>query len=430
MTLGTAANQKTEARPATRVRYWVIFFAMTLAIITYVDRVCMSLAAPEIQKEFGLTDFQKGLLFSAFALAYGLFEIPTGWMGDRFGVRKVLMRIVVWWSFFTMLSGWARNYTVMLLTRFMFGAGEAGAFPNMTKMFSVWLPRAEQTMAQGWMWLAARWGGAFTPLLVALFIQYYSWRTAFISFGFLGIIWAFFFYVWYKDNPADNKKINKEELSLLPKPEENVAREPIPWNRILARKDIWLLWFQFLSQLRCLFLHHLAAYIPAGLSWNNLTKGAFLSGFPLFFGGIGSLVCGYLLGWLVRKIGVAGKARKRMASIGFTGASFFLAASAFIGNPVWAMVAMGCSSFCNDLVMPPSWTACSDMGGRFCGTLSGSMNMVGQFANVAMPALTGCFLGSLGLSWPVIICISAGIYFLGGICWLFIESDQPIDLNQ
>ena len=119
MTSDKSEYQKVGDAPSTYVRYWVIFFPMTLAIITYIDRVCMSQAAPEIQKEFGLSDFQKGLLFSAFALAYGLFEIPTGWMGDRFGVRKVLMRIVVWWSLFTMFTGWARNYIVLLITRFM-----------------------------------------------------------------------------------------------------------------------------------------------------------------------------------------------------------------------------------------------------------------------------------------------------------------------
>lgn len=426
MTSDKTEYQKVGDTPGTHVRYWVIFFAMTLAIITYVDRVCMSQAAPEIQKEFGLTDFQKGLLFSVFSLAYGLFEIPTGWMGDRFGVRKVLMRIVLWWSLFTMLTGWARNYIVLLATRFMFGVGEAGAFPNMTKMFAVWLPRREQTMAQGWMWLAARWGGAFTPLLVAFFIETYSWRISFIFFGLLGIVWAIAFHFWYKDKPADHKKISIKELSILPRPEENVA-PAVPWERILARKDVWLLWFQFfcLNYGACFYITWLPTYL---LDYRRTTirEGAFLSGFPLFFGGIGSLVCGYLLAWLVRRMGLAGKARKTMAVTGFAGASCFLAFSAFIGDPRWAMVAMGCSSFCNDLVMPPSWTACSDMGGRFCGTLSGSMNMVGQLANVAMPALTGLFLESMGLPWPTIICISACIYFLGGICWLFIESDRAI----
>jgi MFS family permease len=415
-------------RPMTRVRYGVIFFAMTLAVITYIDRVCMSQAAPAIQEEFGLTDFQKGLLFSAFALAYGIFEIPTGWMGDRFGVRKILMRIVLWWSVFTMLTGCVRGYITMLITRFLFGAGEAGAFPNMTKMFAVWLPQSERTMAQGWIWLAARWGGAFTPLLVIWFLKYYSWRSAFIVFGLLGVVWAAAFWLWYRDDPAQKSKISKSELAILPKPEENVARIPVPWKRILERKDVWLLWFQFfcLNYGACFYITWLPTYLLEHRG-ATLEKGAFLAGFPLFFGGIGSLVCGYVLAYLVRRMGAAGRARRWMAAAGFTGASAFLAMSAFIGSPTLAMVAMGCSSFCNDLVMPPSWTACSDMGGVFCGTLSGSMNMAGQLANVVMPALTGVMLGTMGCSWPMIICISAGIYFLGAVCWMFIESDRKIE---
>lgn len=416
------SNQK-----KTHVRYGVIFFAMTLAVITYIDRVCMSLAAPEIQNEFSLSDTQKGLLFSAFALAYGVFEIPTGWLGDRFGVRKVLMRIVLWWSIFTMLTGCARTYIIMLITRFMFGAGEAGAFPNMTRMFAVWLPKSERVTAQGWMWLAARWGGAFTPLLVALFISWYSWRVAFLTFGLLGIVWAFSFYFWYKDNPADHPKISSQELELLPKKVELEVHETVPLKKLLINRDVVLLWVQFfcLNYGACFYITWLPTYL-IDYRGTTLEKGAFLSGFPLFFGGIGSLVCGYLLAYLIRQIGVASHARRYMGIVGFIGASGFLAASAFIASPVLAMIAMGCSSFCNDLVMPPSWSACSDLGGKFCGTVSGSMNMVGQLANVAMPVLTGCMLGGLGFKWPIIICISAGIYFLGAICWVFIKSDRPI----
>src|SRR5579863_4764860 len=141
----------------TRVRYWVIVFAVALAVITYIDRVCISQAAGSIQHELGLSKVQMGWIFTAFGLAYALFEMPGGYLGDWMGPRKVLMRIVIWWSFFTAATGWAWNFSSIVVTRFLFGAGEAGCFPNVTKAFSTWLPQEEKERAQSIMWLSARW---------------------------------------------------------------------------------------------------------------------------------------------------------------------------------------------------------------------------------------------------------------------------------
>src|SRR6185436_6592170 len=154
--------------PPTRVRYWVIVFAVTLAMIQYLDRVSISSAAavPAIRRDLGLTEVQMGWVFSAFALAYAIFDIPGGYLGDWMGPRKVLMRVVVWWSFFTAATGWAWSYASILITRFLFGAGEAGCFPNLTKVFTTWLPPTERVRAQGILWMSARWGGAFSPLIV------------------------------------------------------------------------------------------------------------------------------------------------------------------------------------------------------------------------------------------------------------------------
>src|SRR4029077_17608928 len=172
---------------ATRARYWVIVFAITLAVIQYIDRVAISQAMPEIARVLNFSDNQQGLVFSAFTFAYALFEIPTGWLGDKIGPRKVLMRVVLWWSFFTAATGWAWNYASMVVIRFLFGAGEAGCFPNLTKAFSLWLPIRDRTRAQALMWMGARWGGASAPLLVVLVMAFVSWRMAFLIFAMLGL---------------------------------------------------------------------------------------------------------------------------------------------------------------------------------------------------------------------------------------------------
>src|SRR4051812_29499656 len=173
----SSANRGYER--ATKVRYWVVFFAVVLAIITYIDRVALSQAAPQISKDLGLSKTQMGWVFFCFLTAYALFEIPSGFLGDRLGPRTVLMRIVVSWSVFVAATGRAFNLISLLIVQTLFGAGEAGAFPNIAKAFSVWLPAEERVRAQGIVWLSARWGGAFTPSIVFLILQLVSWRNAF-----------------------------------------------------------------------------------------------------------------------------------------------------------------------------------------------------------------------------------------------------------
>ena len=206
-----------------------------------------------------------GYIFSAFAVAYALFEIPGGWMGDWMGPRKVLMRIVIWWSAFTAATGFMWNFSSMYVARFMFGAGEAGCFPNLTKAFTAWLPNNERTRAQGIMWMFARWGGAFTPPLVILTFQWVSWRWAFVIFGAIGVIWAVFFYAWFRDNPSEHKSVNAAELALL-KGNEDLAsgHGNVPWGKLIrSRSYLAALGAVLLPFLSLVLLHHLVADIPA-----------------------------------------------------------------------------------------------------------------------------------------------------------------------
>src|SRR5690242_3558571 len=200
--MATQSTLRSVAQP-TKVRYWVVVFAMTLSVITYIDRVCISQAMPTMSKELGFGPVEVGWAFTAFGWAYAMCEIPGGYLGDRFGPRSVLMRIVLWWSFFTAATGWAWNFASLVCTRFFFGAGEAGCFPNLTKAFTTWLPERERVRAQGIMWLSARWGGAFTPPLVALVMAFVGWRHSFEIFGLIGVVWAIVFFRWYRNDPRD-----------------------------------------------------------------------------------------------------------------------------------------------------------------------------------------------------------------------------------
>lgn len=438
---------------ATRTRYWVIVFAITLAIIQYIDRVCISQAAPSISQDLGLSAKQMGYVFSAFTFAYALFEIPTGWLGDMIGARKVLMRVVLWWSLFTAVTGLAWNHASMVVTRFLFGAGEAGCFPNLTKAFSTWLPKNDRTRAQSLMWMGARWGGASAPLLVVLVMAFVSWRIAFLIFALLGLVWAIIFYWWYRDNPREHKSVNAAELELLKENEQNVhGHGNVPWKKLASRPTVWLLgaqyfclsygWYFYVTWLPTYLkdvrgmeiksnavMNWLAGILEGSLNPEMTLKilAAILAGIPLLFGGFGSLIAGIISSRLIARTGRVTLVRRTFGFIGLTGAAALLMTSFYVKDPLLAMLSMGLASFFNDTTLPGSWTTCMDVGGKYAGTVSGSMNMLGNFGGMAGPIVVGYVLDFTNHNWQLAFAISAVIYFLGALCWLFIDPVTPLE---
>jgi ACS family glucarate transporter-like MFS transporter len=413
----------------TRVRYWVIVFAVALAVITYIDRVCISQAAPLITKDLNFSREEMGWVFSAFVFAYSLFEIPGGYLGDRMGARRVLMRIVVWWSVFTAATGFAWNFLSMAVTRFMFGAGEAGCFPNLTKSFTTWLPQEERVRAQGILWMSARWGGAFTPLLVMQVLRWMNWRQAFMTFGAIGMVWAILFFRWYRDNPRENKSVNAAELRIIEQSQHLAGSHgPFPWREFIGSRQVWLLCIQYfcLSYGWYFYITWLPTYLHEARHL-SLDNGALLSTLPLFLGGCGSFVCGILYPVVNRWTGDVGKSRRLMACAGFTGATGFLLVSSTLQDATWAMIAMGVASFSNDLVMPGSWAACMDVGGKYAGTLSGTMNMMGNLGGFVSPLVIAYILTHTNNNWAMTFYVSAAVYFAGIFFWLFLDPVTPLE---
>ena len=412
----------------TRVRYWVIVFAVTLAVITYIDRVAMSFAATDIRRDLSMDSVKMGYVFTAFGWAYALFEMPGGYLGDWMGPRKVLMRIVLWWSFFTAAIGWTWNFVSITATEFLFGAGEAGCFPNLTKAFTTWLPHRERVRAQGYMWLAARWGGAFTPPLVAWVMKQVGWRHTFQIFGSLGVIWGALFYRWYRDNPLQNPKLNQAERDLLRESSKHASGHGnVPWGRLLSSPNAWLLCCQYfcLSYGWYFYITWLPTYLREGRHIAVLTS-AWLSVVPLFLGGLGNPASVFIASRLVRINGSVAFTRKIVATIGFAGAAGFLVLSTRIQNPELAMLSIGFASFCNDLVMPGAWGSAMDIGGTYAGTLSGAMNMWGNIGGALAPLMIGYILHWTNANWNLTFYVSAVIYLLGIVCWAFMDPVTPI----
>jgi len=422
-------------------RYWVVVFAITLAILSYIDRVALSQSAPRVQRELNLSDQEMGLIFSAFALAYALFEIPGGFMGDWLGPKKVLIRIVLWWSVFTAGRGLVWNFWSMWIGQAMFGAGEAGCFPNLTKMFSVWLPKHERVRMQGFMWMFARWGGAFTPLLVlAVFgmVESFgvssatSWRYAFMVFGAMGLVWIGAFALWFRDDPAKHPGVNAGELALL----QNVrglggGHSDVPWGKMIRSGSIWLLWAQYFC---CSFgWYFFITFQPKYLQeFRHMTEmeSASFGSMPLLAGGLGSLFAGLIATKLAAWTGSVSRGRKILSVSGFAGAaiSWFMVTQA--ESAAVAVTFMALASFSNDLNMPSAWGTCMDIGGKYAGTVSGAMNMMGNLAGFAMPAMGGYLLQHTNKDYNLLIYIMAGVYAVGAFIWPFIDPVTPLERDD
>ncbi len=420
----TAADDK-----PTRTRYWVIYFAVTLAILAYIDRAAMGMAAPFVREDMGLNAVQMGYVFSAFALAYALFEIPGGWMGDWLGPKKVLIRIVLWWSAFTAVTGKAWNLTSLVVIRFLFGAGEAGCFPNLAKAMTIWLPQSERVRAQGIMWTFARWGGAFTPPLMLFVITRLSWRWAFVLFGGLGVVWCAFFAPLFKDNPRDHKRVNAAELALLAGSDKIASgHADVPWGRLISSPTIWLLWTQYflISYPFYFYLTWLPTYLIEGLHMDK-QQASMYAIFPLLFAGAGSLFSGLISAKVAARVGSVSLARRGLGMIGFFTAGLLILLHIQIKEVWLAMLVMGLATFFHDITTPGAWGACMDVGGKYAGTLSGSMNMMGNFGSLASPIAMGYILKYTGNDWTWCLYSVAAAYLLGTLCWPFMDPVTPLE---
>jgi sugar phosphate permease len=406
-----------DMRP-TRVRHIVLWITVVAYMITYMDRVVIASAIPKIQEEFGIDDVAVGLILGAFRLSYALFQIPGGWLGDRIGPRRALAIIVTWWSLFTSFTALAWNAASMVVVRFLFGMGEAGAFPIATRSLSRWMLPSERGYAQGITHAGSRLGQAMTPPIVVALIAVGGWRMPFVLFGVLGIAWSVWWYVYYRDTPEEHKSVNEAELKMIhaASPGRRAKGGSVPWGSILRSSTVWTLAAMYFFYGWCFVIYQ--DWFPKYLYSHygvSLKAMGFLASLPLLAGLVGDLAGGWLSDRISEATGNLKMARRSVAIAGFLIAGAAILPAAYAETPA-VMVAYSCLAlFGLELTVGISWAVPLDIGGDYAGSVSAVMNTCGNsggtLSTTLYPAIASRFTARGPFLFSAVACVLAAVLF-------------------
>jgi MFS family permease len=375
------------------LRYRVLSLLVVLSVITYLDRVAIGIAGPRMQQDLGITPQHWGWVLGVFAISYGVLEIPAGALGDRYGPRAVLTRIVVWWSAFTALTGIVSNFKLLLATRFLFGAGEAGAYPNMAGTVGRWFPPAERARAQGLIWAASRLGGALAPWLVVLIMSTLGWRTAFWIFGATGLVWAAIWSVWYRDPvPGDLVATGDPPEA----GESAVHQGGTPWGQLFRAPQLWLLMAMYWCYVwgSMFYLTWLPTYLIRGRGLSE-TQMATFAALPFLLGAAGNLAGGELSDRLTRRYGPR-LGRRVVGSASLAASAALILTTALIQTKLVALICLSLGLGVMDCMLPSAWALCLDLGKAHAGAVTGAMNSAGQFGGFVCSVLFGYLVQASG----------------------------------
>lgn len=379
-------------------RHTLVIGTFLLSVLLYIDRVCISVAKEPIAGALNLSDTQIGWVLSIFALGYALAQTPSGILNDRFGPRIILTSVVSFWSLFTALTGTAWNYFGLLITRFIFGVGEAGAFPGMARATFSWIPIKERGIVTGINFSGSRLGAAFALPAVAWMIETIGWRMSFFVLGGIGFVWALIWYWWFRDDPQQHKGISEEEKKYILETRQQVSDEEVEklsGSLLFKSKNMWLAMGQYFASNFTFFfsLTWLFPHIKSEYGLDAVEAGLYASA-PLIAGAFGNYFSGFLVDFFYAK-GKWRLSRRLPAILGFALASLGLIASLYMETAIGAVVFLSIAIFGADMTLSPSWSFCVDIGKKNAGAVSGTMNMAGNVGSfvtaLAFPYLLSWF---------------------------------------
>ncbi len=445
---GTAGPTLHPTQRPSRKRYIVMVFLGALAFLTYFDRIYITWAQDAIMHDLKLSSRQMGFILGIFWASYALFEIPGGWLADRFGARRALTRIVLAWSIFTALSGCATGFASLVLYRILFGAGEAGAYPGMARVQSRWLPVQSRAWFGGILWMLSRWGGAFAPVIYAFMMGTFesktfqkifhsiglgyvaslpAWRLGFLSAGLFGVIWIVLFWPWFRDDPAEKKGVNDAELHLIKAGRQ--ARDEVQHHDahvlrwLFTSKSMWIVAGIGLLVSYCFsfWVSWLPKYLKEVQGF-DIKANKWQAALPMFFMGLSCLITGRLSDWFVRRTG-----RKFLGRAIFPVTGLLCSAAALIAiqhakSPTQALILLCIAAYAVDMNQSCHWANIVDIGGRYAAMAFGFMNMIGNIGNAVAPSFNEHFIRVYG--WNTLFYVNAALLCAATLFWFFNDPNK------
>ncbi len=416
----------TSARP-TRTRWRILSVISVMYLICYMDRSSISVAAPGMSAAFKLSRTQMAIVFSTFAWAYAIGQIPGGWLGDRFGPRKVLSAIMTWWALTATMTGAAFGFVSLVSARFLLGLGEAGAFPVATRGMQLWFPKSERGVISGITHSCARLAGAITPFIAVSILLAFGWRAIFYIFGSLGVLWSLVFYLFYRNRPEHHASVNQGELAQIRGRNQDGSirqleasdRAAVPWAKILRSRNMWSL----AAAYGCFFYgsyFFLTWYPTYFLEYRHITLKSLglIASIPPFCAMLGEITGGWLADFFYRKTKRLRLSRRAVGAPALLLAASFVIPAA-VSHSVWtAVLFLAISNFFLDMVVGPSWAVTMDIGGECSGTVAAIMNMTGAVGASISPMVFGLFAEKH--SWVAPFFVTAAILLTGSLIWTFL----------
>ena len=419
----------------TSIRWRLYALLLMVVTLTFIDRFNMNVAAKYIQQEFSLSDIQIGSLLSAFVLGYALFQAPGGWLGDRFGARRVLTLAILWWSLFTALTAvapdvvprhWMPVAVAFWLVRFLIGVGEGPALPCTNKMIGRWMAIPERARGSSLFLVAVGIGGAFTPPAIAWSMTTWGWRTSFLACGLLGVAVAAIWHWQSTENPADHPGVNAAELALIQDGRApTIAAGPFPWRRLIGSASIPALVIAnfMLGYVTYIFYTWFFLYL---VNVRNLPvmAGSYWSTAPFLAILIGAPIGGFVSDAMVRKLGHPW-GRRVPVIVAATGSCLLLLSGSRMENPYSAIGVLALAAGCNSVAAVTSWALPNDLSERYAGTLAGVLNTCTNLGGALSPILTPYLAARFG--WVAALDFAAGFMACIGILWIFVHPERRID---
>jgi ACS family glucarate transporter-like MFS transporter len=434
----------TSSQPPTRIRWLLIGWLFVLSAVAFLDRVNLSIAGPRLAADYHLTDVQFGLLSTVFLLGYALFQTPAGWLSDRWGPRRVLAGGVIWWGIFTALTaavptGLRKPLLLLLLARFLLGAGEAVMYPCSNQFVARWIPTQERGLANGLIFAGVGVGSAASPSLITYIMIHHDWRTSFSICALLGLAVGLIWNLISRDSPEQHPLVSASELAVIrsgltfakqvpgdgtqPSGQKHPSA-PVPWSSILKHREVWLITLSYFGYgyVAWIFFAWFFIYL-ARVRGMNLKSSAFYATLPFLAMALGCAVGGLVADFLTKRVGRrAGRCGVAAVGLGLTG--IFLACGSIVDNAPLASVILAGGAGALYLSQSSFWAITADIGGPFSGSVSGFMNMGGQLGGAVTASLTPFIAAHFG--WTTSFLVAASLAFLSSAAWLLVDPDRPL----